>query len=146
MHFSKGSVCNQVMLGKHNIQIERKLETNLPQIMADPSKISQVFLNIIINAVQAMGENGILTIVTSVEKEYCRIEFSDNGPGINPQLKGKIFNAFFTTKEESAGTGLGLTVSRTFITQHGGTIEADFNKKDGAAFIIKLPLKGDQDI
>jgi two-component system NtrC family sensor kinase len=130
------------LMGKRNIRIVRRLKPNLPQIHVDPSRVCQVFLNIIINAVQAMGDNGVLTLTSDISKDFCWVKVSDTGPGIDPRLKGKIFDTFFTTKGQSSGTGLGLAVSRIFINQHGGTIEVVSEKKDGAAFIIKLPLAG----
>jgi signal transduction histidine kinase len=128
------------LLGKHNIRIIRQFQSDMPKIKVDPSKICQVFLNIIINAVQAMGESGVLTITSRIEKNTCWVKIKDTGPGIDPKLKRKIFDSFFTTKDQSSGTGLGLAVSRTFIKQHGGTIEVETGKKEGAVFIVKLPL------
>ncbi len=130
------------LMGKHNIKIVRHLQPDLPSIYVDPSKICQVFLNIIINADQAMGDSGVLTLASGLTNACCWVKVSDTGPGIDPRLKAKIFSTFFTTKRESSGTGLGLAVSRIFINQHGGTIKVVSKKKQGAAFIIKLPIAG----
>ncbi len=134
------------LMGKHNIRIIRRFRQDLPQVSVDPSKICQVFLNIIINAVQAMGESGVLTLSSGISNDFCWVKVTDTGPGIDPRLKAKIFDTFFTTKSQNSGTGLGLAVSRIFINQHGGSIEVVSEKKDGAAFIIKLPLAGHEKI
>lgn len=130
------------LLGKRHIRIIRQFQPDMPNAEVDPSKICQVFLNIIINAVQAMGESGVLTLISGIDKNTCWVKISDTGPGIDPRLKGKIFDSFFTTKDHNSGTGLGLAVSKKLVKQHGGTIEVEIGQKKGASFIVKLPLTG----
>jgi two-component system NtrC family sensor kinase len=113
----------------------------LPTITADPSLLKQAFLNIILNACEAMGHGGMLTITTEFrEKEQIiRTTFADNGRGINPKDLQKIFDPFFTTKEK--GTGLGLSVVYGIISSHHGTTEVKSKPGEGTQVIIKLPVK-----
>lgn len=124
-----------------NIQIEKNLDPDIPEIMVDPDQIQQVFINIIINAAEAMNKGGKLSIETKLDKNsnYITIIFKDTGPGIPDELKEKIFDPFFTTKE--SGTGLGLSISHGIIEQHGGTIDLDSKANEGTTFIINLPIK-----
>ncbi|RCK72880.1 MAG: sensor histidine kinase [Ignavibacteriae bacterium] len=124
-----------------NIQIEKYLDTNIPEIMVDPDQIQQVFINIIINAAEAMGKGGKLLIETKRDKSgnNITIVFKDTGPGIPEHLREKIFDPFFTTKE--SGTGLGLSISHGIIEQHGGTIDLDSKINEGTTFMINIPIK-----
>lgn len=124
---------------KKGIEIVKKISNKIPKIMADRNKIEQVFLNIILNAIQAMNGSGKLTIETSVNNGYCLISFSDTGPGIPPEIMPYIFDPFFTTKPVGEGTGLGLSVSKSIVEQHGGRITV--NSIEGMTeFKIELPL------
>jgi CheY-like chemotaxis protein len=112
--------------------------------MADPNQLQQVFLNIILNAEQAMGKahgKGQLIVRTRVKKEgVIEISFTDTGPGIPKEIIGKIFDPFFTTKPVGEGTGLGLPVAYGIIKEHGGRIYALSEEGKGATFIIELPI------
>ncbi|OCC14140.1 sensory box sensor histidine kinase [Dissulfuribacter thermophilus] len=130
------------MLAKRNIKIIKDFYVDMPTVLVDPGKIEQVIINIIINAVHAMGENGTLFISTAVEDDMCVISIKDTGPGIDPKILSRIFDPFFTTKEPGKGTGLGLAVCKAIIEQHGGRIEVESEKGAGARFIIKLPIRG----
>jgi two-component system NtrC family sensor kinase len=119
------------------------LAPRLPQIMVDFSQMQEVFLNIILNAEQAMSEargKGKLTIKTRRIKDYVRISFADNGPGISPENLDKVFDPFFTTREEKGGTGLGLSACHGIVTEHGGRIYATSKPRKGATFFVELPL------
>ena len=124
---------------RQGIEINRVLAPSLPPVAGDKDQLSQVFVNIISNAFQAMGEKGILTIqsVTSQDQSRVIIDFIDNGTGIPEDLLGKIFDPFVSTKEE--GTGLGLAISNRIIVEHRGEIKVTSEPGSGATFSIILP-------
>jgi len=126
-----------------NIELITNLAPKLPEIMLDFHQIQEVFLNIILNAEQAMTEansGGKLTIKTEERKGYIRTTFTDDGPGIPAEHLDKIFDPFYTTKGEKGGTGLGLSVCHGIITGHGGKIYARSKPGKGATFFVELPL------
>jgi len=123
-----------------NITIEKDLGSNIPEIMADTDQIQQVFINLILNASEAMSEGGKLTIESKMEKngDYIAIEFTDTGYGISEDNRRKIFDPFFTSK--ASGTGLGLSISYGIIERHGGTINVESSVGIGTIFTIYLPI------
>jgi len=127
--------------GGKNIEKRLELQEDIPLVFVDPKQIQQVFLNLTLNAVQAMAGGGILTIRTDqVSREdgvWVRIGIADTGPGIPPQILEKIFAPFFTTKAQ--GTGLGLAICHKLITQHHGTITVRSEDGKGTEFVILLP-------
>ena len=127
----------------HNIEIIQDLDTNLPRILGNPGELEQVFTNLIINAADAMGTKGRLTISSrpAVKADQVILTFTDTGPGIAPAIKDKIFEPFFTTKPPGKGTGLGLSVVYGVVQRHGGNLEVESPSGGGAIFIIKLPLE-----
>ena len=131
----------------HNITIQKKMAPFVPLVMADAQQLGHVFMNLIINAAQAMDGKGTITIVTreSANKEAVVIEISDTGPGIPAENLEHIFEPFFTTKEEGKGTGLGLSVVYGIIENHGGTISARSIPGRGSSFTIELPITHDID-
>ncbi|RLG20559.1 two-component sensor histidine kinase, partial [Candidatus Micrarchaeota archaeon] len=131
-------VANQIAL--QEIQLEKSFG-KLPPIMADPMQLRQAFLNILINSCEAIQDGGRIRIVTEyLEGEgMVRVEFSDNGVGIEEEDLHKIFDPFFTTKEK--GTGLGLSVVYGIINSHQGNIEVKSKPKEGTTVVIKLPLR-----
>lgn len=136
-----GLVVNQPLF--HNIHIEKDFSEELPTIIADETKLKQVFLNIILNAAQAMEGKGRLIITTKIEQNYIKIRIQDTGPGIPPEMMGKLFSPFFTTKEK--GTGLGLAISYGIIERHMGKIDVETELGKGSAFIINLPISASED-
>jgi two-component system, NtrC family, sensor kinase len=110
------------------------------QITGSPSQINQVFLNLISNAAQATGDDGVITLRTSVEGAMARVEVEDNGAGIPADVLPKIFDPFFTTKKVGEGTGLGLSIAYKIISEHGGRIEVQSKVGRGTRFIITLPV------
>lgn len=112
----------------------------VPDMRANPSELHQVFVNLVINAVQAMNARGRLTLSTSVENGHLTVTVEDTGPGIAPQDLARVFAPFFTTKERSAGTGLGLYIVHTIISKYGGTIEPVSQPSSGTTFRIQFPL------
>jgi two-component system, NtrC family, sensor kinase len=126
----------------HNIEFKLNFDSNLPQVSVDPNQIQQVFLNLLLNAADAVNERGKVTVATRVLNDsYVEIEFTDNGPGIAEEHLGKIFEPFFTTKPLGKGTGLGLAVSYGIIKKHNGTIFAKSEVGKGASFFVRLPLE-----
>ena len=135
----------------HNIKIEKNMTPSLPLIMADTQQLNHMFMNIIINAAQAMEGKGKLTLKTckSQHDNWINIEISDTGPGIPEDVLPHIFDHFFTTKEEGKGTGLGLSMVYSIVENHGGKIVAKSTPGQGTTFIIEFPIstksnKGDQ--
>jgi len=124
---------------KSNIKLNLKFSNDLPYIWADCSQIHQVFLNIIVNAIQAINENGLIEIETFARDGYVNIKFKDNGVGILPEHLDKIFEPFFTTKEAGKGTGLGLAVSKRITDEHRGKIEVESTPGKGTVFTVKFP-------
>ncbi len=122
-----------------HIELTKRLDTNLPEVEIDPGQIQQVLANIITNAVQAMPDEGKLTIDTTKKGNLLEIEIADTGGGIPDEAIGKIFDPLFTTKAK--GIGLGLAVCKSIIDRHGGHIEVKSKVGKGTIFNIKLPLK-----
>jgi two-component system NtrC family sensor kinase len=112
----------------------------VPPVDCDPGQINQVFVNILANACDALGEHGTLTVRTRADGDAVRVVIRDDGPGIPRDLRARIFDPFFTTKDVGAGTGLGLSISHGIISAHGGRIEVESEPGQGAAFTIVLPL------
>jgi two-component system, NtrC family, sensor kinase len=126
----------------NNIEAVDCLASDLPQIMGNGAQMQQVFINLIVNAEQAMTEahgKGKLTITTTQAGDKVRVSVSDDGPGISPESMRKLFTPFFTTKEVGKGTGLGLSICHGIVTEHGGRIYAESEPGKGATFIIELP-------
>lgn len=129
------------------IIIEDRLPEKLPPVNANADEIQQVFLNLFLNALDAMPNGGTLRIATSTAENndigrgrLLAIEVQDSGTGIPDDLKDQIFEPFFTTKEEGKGTGLGLSICAGLIRSHGGTIDVDSDPERGSRFKINLPL------
>jgi two-component system NtrC family sensor kinase len=120
------------------IVVQRNLSHELPKLQAVADQLTQVFLNLVINAVEVMPDGGRLTITTVSDKKRVHIRFKDEGPGINPDEAKKIFEPFYTTKH--TGTGLGLAVSYGIIQRHGGEITIESTPGQGATFIVSLPI------
>ena len=113
----------------------------LPLVECLPSELNQVFMNILINAGQAIGERGTIRVQTGHDGDQVWVEIADSGPGIPPEAQARIFDPFFTTKPVGKGTGLGLSISYGIVEQHGGTLSArNAPQGGGAEFVIELPL------
>jgi two-component system NtrC family sensor kinase len=130
----------------NNIEIIRRYDPDLPDILIDPSQIEQVFVNMVVNACQAMPHGGRLSVEMSADYDrHCLVTvIEDNGHGIPEEYLSKVFDPFFTTKDQPAkglaGTGLGLSVSYGIIQNHGGHIGVKSEVGKGTAFTIELPL------
>ncbi len=116
----------------------KQIEPNLPPVLLDVEQIKQVFVNLVMNALQAMNHGGTLTLKTFSENEEVIVEISDTGPGVAENVLQDIFKPFFTTKHQ--GTGLGLSICRSIIESHCGRIEVDSVRGSGATFRIRLPI------
>jgi two-component system NtrC family sensor kinase len=128
----------------HNIQVIKDYEEPKPEVFVDPAQLQQVVLNLIVNAAEAMGGKGTLTLATRGVDDgtAAQIEVADSGCGIAPENLERLFEPFFTTKEVGQGTGLGLSISRSIVESHHGTIWAESEVSGGTRFFIRLPTRG----
>lgn len=123
---------------KYKAVVEEELG-DLPQVKGYPQQLNQVFMNILVNAAQAIDEKGVIKIVTRAVDGRVEIVFSDSGKGIDPEHLPKLFDPFFTTKEIGKGTGLGLHVAYNIVQKHKGTIEVKSKVGKGTVFRIRIP-------
>lgn len=126
-----------------NVRVTTAFGGDIPEIMASANQIRQVMLNVIKNAKESMPSGGTLFVRTMLSRGYVRIVVRDTGVGIPEELKDKIFEAFFTTKQKVRGAGLGLSVCYGIVKGHGGEITVESEVGKGTAFIISLPVKTD---
>ena len=134
-------------LRKSNITVDFLRDPSLPPIMADPNQLMQVFLNLILNADQAIRESrdkGTIRIRMGRNSDSVWVMFQDDGPGIAAEVLPHIFDPFFTTKRPGRGTGLGLSICKTLIREHSGNIDASTAPDGGAVFTITLPVANGQ--
>jgi PAS domain S-box-containing protein len=128
----------------HNVRIVRDFDAGLPPVRSDVQQLNHLFMNLILNAAQAMAGHGQLTIRTVFDaaSDTAIIEIGDTGPGIAPEVLPHIFEPFFTTKEEGQGTGLGLSMAYSIVENHSGRIEVDSHLAHGTTFRVRLPVVG----
>jgi len=126
---------------KYKAKVDKQYEP-LPQIPCLPQQLSQVFVNLLVNAAQAIEDQGIITVITRREDNWAVVEIADNGSGISPENLERIFKAFYTTKEVGKGTGLGLSICHDILEKHQGTITVTSKVGEGTCFTIKLPISG----
>jgi PAS domain S-box-containing protein len=122
------------------IEVRKDLTRDDVVIRASEGELRQALLVIIINALDAMQDKGILTLATERREESVLVRVSDTGPGIPAELQPRIFDPFFTTKQEKGGTGLGLSIARKIVMNHNGTIDVFSSPEQGTTFTIVLPL------
>jgi signal transduction histidine kinase len=125
---------------KEGIELICSFSPNLPEVDADPSQLNQVIINLIVNALHAMPQRGILRIQTLHRENQVSLIIEDTGGGMSEEVLKKIFTPFFTTKELGKGTGLGLPVAHGIVTSHGGSIEVKSKVGQGTRFEIRLPV------
>jgi len=130
-------------LPKANIRLLTSLPEDLTPILADPEVLKQAFLNILINAQQAMTHGGELLVSTANGQDSVVVRITDTGAGIAPEHMDRMFHAYFSTKE--GGTGLGLPTARRIIEQHGGGIDLHSAVGKGTSFTVRLPVSGPSD-
>lgn len=125
---------------RHGIQIVKDLEEGLPQTLADPMQLHQIFMNVLMNAVDAMPEGGTITYKTAFNPtlKTVQIEIADTGVGLDVKTANQMFKPFFTTKRK--GTGLGLAITKRLVETHGGSIRIENNEERGAMVRISFPV------
>lgn len=125
---------------KEGIKVIRSLSTDLPEVTADPAQMTQVFVNIAVNAIQAIPSGGKLTIKTRSSEKFVSLIVEDTGVGMEENIIKQIFLPFFSTKDVGQGTGLGLPVVHGIVTSHGGFIKVDSRVGQGTRFEVQLPI------
>lgn len=132
----------EISLQKLNIEFKQEINHH-SNVMVDENEFIQVLHNLVRNAKQAIQKNGCITIKTKEKDGHLEIRVCDTGPGIPPELKGKIFLNRFTTKDKRSGTGLGLSFSKRIMQKFGGdlTLESSGGDSQGATFLCSLPIK-----
>jgi signal transduction histidine kinase len=131
---------NQIKLAK--TRVREDVGENLPPVFGDRHQLTQVFLNLVLNAIEAMPDGGILTITAAAsgDHNFVNVGFTDTGVGIPEQYLGSIFDPFFSSKKNAKGTGLGLSVSLGIVRQHGGDIRVASEVGVGTTFTVSLPI------
>jgi two-component system, NtrC family, sensor kinase len=124
----------------NNIEIIKDLQPGLPIIASDQSQLQQIFMNLINNAVDAIGKDGNIELKTWKSNASIAISIKDNGPGIPEEYRNRIYDPFFTTKDPGKGTGLGLSITYSIIEKLGGTITLDTKALEGTLFVVTLPI------
>ena len=139
LHKTTDLIANELRI--HKISLHKDIADMLPQVNGDLQKLQQVFLNLIINAEQAIGDYGIITVqARATDDGYIRTDIIDTGPGISQEHLDQIFDPFFTTKEAGKGTGLGLSIVYGIVKKHGGYIEVASKLGEGTTFSVYLPV------
>jgi len=128
-----------------NVRVSMDMLDGPLNVAGNHVQLSQVFVNLLVNAIDAMSGGGSLRIATRLPEsdDMACVEIIDTGVGIAPDILSHIFDAFFTTKPEGEGTGLGLSVSKEIVTQYGGHIEVESQPGRGTTFSVWLPTRGD---
>lgn len=148
LHKTTALIANELRI--HKVFLKKDIADMMPQITGDLQQLQQVFLNLIINAEQAIGDSGIIIVKSrATDNGFIRTDIIDNGPGIAQEHLEQIFDPFFTTKEAGRGTGLGLSIVYGIIEKHGGYIEVASTLGEGTTFSVYLPVYSkneDQDI
>jgi two-component system NtrC family sensor kinase len=124
----------------NNIEIRVDLSSELPIIASDQAQLQQVFLNLISNAIDAIGKEGLIIVRSLRSENEIQVSVADNGPGIPEDLQRKVFDPFFTTKASGKGTGLGLWISYNIVEKMGGTITVTSKAGGGSLFTVKIPI------
>ncbi|OZI31188.1 hypothetical protein CAL29_24980 [Bordetella genomosp. 10] len=130
---------------RRGVTLTERIQEDLPAVRADPVQIGQVIINLLLNAIEAMrdmpaGERRLTLWLSVVEPGQVQLAVADTGPGLGPQARERLFDAFWTTKPD--GTGLGLTISRAIVESHGGRLWTEPGERGGAIFCFTLPVAG----
>jgi signal transduction histidine kinase len=124
-----------------NAELDVQIEPGLPGLAGDPGGLNQVYLNLLKNAVEALGpRGGTIRVRAAREAEHVSIRIGDDGQGIAPEIRERLFEPFFTTKDAAGGTGLGLAICQRIVDDHGGTLTLESEEGRGAEFIVRLPV------
>jgi signal transduction histidine kinase len=137
--FAGPELCRAPAIGKA-IEVERNYGT-IDKVECIAAQLNQVFLNLIVNAAQSMGDEGKVTISTEQRGEWVRIAVTDTGAGIEQENLDRIFQPFYTSKPPGQGTGLGLSLSYSIVRKHHGHIEVESQRGEGSTFTVWLPVK-----
>ena len=124
----------------NNIEVKEEFG-ELPPMECNPSQLNQVFLNLINNAAHAIDDSGVITVRSALDGEMVKVQVSDTGRGIPADVIGHIFDLYYTTKPQGEGTGLGLTIARDIVRQHGGDITVETVEGSGTTFTVTLPIR-----
>lgn len=130
----------QERMAHSRITVDKTIESSLPLVHADRDQLIQVLINLVMNSIHAMPEGGRLRLSLAREGSHVCLGLSDTGHGMPEEIRSKVFDPFFTTKDFGKGTGLGLTVVKGIIEEHGGTIAVESAVDKGTTFWIRLPL------
>jgi len=126
---------------KYKATLEKELG-DIPLTMCNPGQLNQVFVNILVNAAQAIQDSGVITVKTWCEHEMIHISISDTGSGIPEDVRNRIFEPFYTTKDVGKGTGLGLSIVYDIVKKHNGNIQIESELGKGTTFVITVPVIG----
>ncbi|HEY9073490.1 MAG TPA: ATP-binding protein, partial [Desulfobaccales bacterium] len=134
-------------LESYGVEVKLLRDHRLPEILGDPDQLKEVLANLLVNAYEVMVNGGVITIREEEKLDPALgstvvVRVSDTGPGIPESVRDRVFQPFFSTKEE--GTGLGLSIASRIIEDHGGRLELEAKEHEGATFIITLPLRDNQ--
>jgi two-component system NtrC family sensor kinase len=130
----------QYQISSGRISLVRRLDADLPRVLGVSNQIEMALINLVVNAVHAMGEKGgTLTVGTRRQGDQVEISVADEGPGIPDRIRGNLFEPFVTTKPEGKGTGLGLSTVLMVVERHNGRVDFDSAEGRGATFRITLP-------
>ena len=129
------------VLRQHRICCKCDLQDSLPAVVGSRDQLKQVFLNLVLNAVDALPQGGKIIVTGGANNGWVSLSVADDGVGIRPENLDRIFDAFFTTKSKASGVGLGLSVSYGIVRGHGGRIEVESSPGNGAKFTVKLPIE-----
>lgn len=129
----------EMSASRGRVEVRTELAENLPPVMADPQHMKQVMVNLVVNAIHAMQDGGVLTIQTQSFKDDVYLSVADTGVGMTPEVRRQIFSPFFTTKDVDQGTGLGLAVVHGIVSAHGGIIDVESEPGRGTRFEITFP-------
>jgi signal transduction histidine kinase len=133
----------QERLAHNGIVVETSFPDDCPLVHADADQMSQVLINLVMNAIHAMPEGGTLRLALALDRGMVKLTVADTGSGMPQEVIAKVFEPFFTTKEFGKGTGLGLTVVKGIIEEHSGTIHVESEPGKGTVFTIGLPINRD---
>jgi PAS domain S-box-containing protein len=140
-HFLEGILMlMEKQLAESGIELVAEFDKAIPPIRVSPNQMRQVFLNIVKNAMEAMPHGGTLNVITQCDGGALRVTVNDTGVGMTEEVKERIFDAFYTTKEQVRGVGLGLSVCYGIIRDHGGDIEVESSPGKGSTFSVTLPV------
>ena len=134
-------------LESYDVKVEVNRDRRLPEIQADPDQLKEVFVNLMVNACEAMVDGGSIVIHEEESSSenlgpVAMVKVTDDGPGVPVSIQEKLFQPFFSTKEE--GTGLGLSIATRIVEEHGGWIDLKSREGEGATFVITLPAREKQ--